>query len=393
MGKLFSISGTIFFTILFSCNIQAQDNLNLSEKISRIDSGNIFISNDYYNWGSTVIKGDDGKYHMFYERWPHGKRALDDDSMNYIFNGFSGWMKYGEIAYAVADNLNGPYHFVNTVIKGSGDPLRWDRFIAENPQIRKFGKNYYLYYISNSFDSAYTNENVKDKETLHWFKYNCTQKVGVLKAASIEDLVKGHYQKSENYLMAPDNISTFEVTNNPSVTEGPDGKYYMMYKSRKPKGGTMTFWIAKTDKPDRPFKTIGKVFTDPDMACEDPCVWYDKKRKRFYAVAKYFSNSKKLAPQFGALVLITSTDAKEWAPAANTLVSLKELNFKNGTNVPLDRLERPFIVSDNKGNPIALFAAAAVKNPAKADLNNLLPEFNSFNVCFPLTGKSKTAVK
>lgn len=374
----------ILLTILFSGGLRAQDNLNLHAMLGKIDSANIFMSNDFYNWGSTVIKGEDGKYHMFYERWPHGKRTLDDDSMNYIFNGFSGWMKYADIAHAVSDKIQGPYRFVNSVIKGDGDPAKWDRFVMENPQIRKFGKFYYLYYISNSFDSSYTNENAKNNELLHWFKYNCTQKIGVIKAASIEDLVSGKYEKKAAYLMAPDNIATFEVTNNPTVTEGPDGKYYMMYKSRKPKGGTMTFWIARADKPDEPFTTIGKVFTEPDMACEDPCMWYDKKRKQFYAVAKYFSNSKTLAPQFGALVLITSKDGKEWTPAKNTLVSLKELKFKGGNTVQLERLERPFIITDSKGKPVALFAAAAVKNPAKADPDHVLPENNSFNVCIPL---------
>ena len=46
----------------------------------------------------------------------------------------------------------------------------------------------------------------------------------------------------------------------------------MMYKSRKPKAGTMTLWIAVANKPDEPFTTIGKVFTEPDMACEDPVI-------------------------------------------------------------------------------------------------------------------------
>jgi hypothetical protein len=379
-GFIFLITGCIFPS-KFS---NAQDNLNLNAMLGKIDSSNIFISKDFYNWGSTVIDGEDGKYHMFYERWPHGRRALDDDSMNYIFDGFSGWMKYGEIAHAVANKINGPYHYTNTIIRGNGNPAKWDRYIMENPQIRKFGKFYYLYFISNSFDSNYTNEYLKNKELLHWYKYNCTQKVGVLKASGIKNLVNGKFERSDSYIMAPDNITTFEVTNNPSVTQGPDGKFYMMYKSRKPKSGTTTFWIAVANKPDDPFTTIGKVFTEPEMACEDPVLWYDKKRKCFYAVAKYYSNSKKLAPQSGALVLITSTDGKDWSPASNTLVSLRELKFTNGNIVQLDRLERPFVVIGKKGNPVALFAAAAVKNPVAGDIKNVLPENNSFNVCIPL---------
>jgi hypothetical protein len=381
MKQLRTLVAVLIFS-LFATKAISQDDLNLNPLLGKIDSSNIFIDKDYYTWCSSVIKGEDGKYHMFYSRWPHGKRKLDDDSMNYIFNGFAGWMKYSEIAYAVSDKLNGPYHYVSTVIKSDGDPKKWDRFTMHNPHIRKFGNEYYLYYISSSYDSSYTNPKFK-KEQLKWYQYNCGQKIGVLKAKHIEDFGNGKYTKAPSWLVAVDNVSTFEVVNNPSVTEGPDGKYYMIYKSRIP-GANMTFWMAKANKPDEPFTTIGKVFTETEMACEDPSMWYDKKRGRFYVVAKYYSNSKKLAPQFGALVLLTSKDGSHWEAATHTLVSLRELNFKDGRKVELDRLERPFIVTDKNGNPITLFAAASVKSPGAGDLNNLLPEYNSFNVAIPI---------
>ena len=76
--------------------------------IGTVNSSGIFFSTDNYTWCSGVIKGEDGKYHMFYSRWSHSKRTLDDDSMNYIFNGFKEWGKYSEIAHAVSDKLNGP---------------------------------------------------------------------------------------------------------------------------------------------------------------------------------------------------------------------------------------------------------------------------------------------
>jgi len=108
----------------FSGICHVQDDLNFQQMLQEVDSTEIFFSKDYYTWCSTVIKGEDGKYHMFYSRWPHGKRSLDDDTMNYIFNGFKGWCKYSEIAYAVSDKLNGPYKYVSTVLKGDGDPGR-----------------------------------------------------------------------------------------------------------------------------------------------------------------------------------------------------------------------------------------------------------------------------
>lgn len=377
----------LFLTSMFFAEIcSAQDDLNFQQMIQEVDSTEIFFSDDYYTWCSSVIRGEDGRYHMFYSRWPHGRRSPDDDAMNYIFDGFRGWCKYSEIAYAVSDKLNGPYKYVSTILKGNGDAGRWDRFTMHNPQIRKFGSYYYLYYISNSFDSLlqFKDASKMTGDWKHWLKYNCTQKIGVIKSKSIHSLVNGNYERSSMPLMAPDNINTFEVATNPTVTMGPDGKYYMMYKSRKPNVGNMTFWMATSDKPDGPYKMLGEVFTSSEMACEDPCMWYDKKRKRFYAAVKYYSNSKQLVPQFGALALITSIDGLHWQAAAHPLISLRAIKMKNGNKIELAHLERPFVVTDNNGQPVALFAAASIREPAEGDID--YPEFenNTFNISFRL---------
>lgn len=382
------LSITVLFLLLFNINgakAQRTDDLDLNKMLMPIDSSNMFMLNDHYVWCNGAIKGKDGKYHMFYAQWSHGKRALDDDSLNRIFDGFRGWMKYSEIAYAVSDNLTGPYKHVKTILKGDGDAARWDRFTMHNPQIRQFKGKYYLYYISNSYNPDFQTTASKP-DWVHWLKYNCTQHIGVLVANSIEDLTNGHFKRLEQPLMSPDNIKTFEVATNPSVCEGPDGKYYMIFKSRKPhsgdKMGNMTHWIAVSDKPDGGFKIVSKVFTSEDMACEDPCLWYDKKRKRFYAVVKYFSNAKKLVSQFGALALITSKDGLKWTAAAHPLVSKRTLVFKNGQTLDLAHLERPFVVTDKKGQALALFAAASEKPPF--NVIEVKAGQNTFSVCIPL---------
>jgi len=366
-----------------STKSNAQDNLNFEPLLGKVDSSGIFFSNNHYTWCSSVIKGEDGRYHMFYSRWTHGRRMLDDDPMNYIFNGFRGWCKYSEIAHAVSDHLNGPFRYTSTVLKGDGKATSWDRYTMHNPLIRKFGKYYYLYYISNSFDSAFSVDKKVSKDWAHWLKYNCTQAIGVIKAKSIKDLLNGNYEKPAEPLMKPDHINTFEVTTNPTVTQGPDGRYYMMYKSRKPNVGNMTFYMAVSNQPDGPYKMLGEVFTSAEMACEDPCMWYDKKRKRFYAAVKYYSNSKQLVPQFGALALITSTDGLDWKGATHPLISLREMKMADGKTVQLAHLERPFVVTDKNGQPIALFAAASIKEPSEG-IDNPPFESNSFNVSFPI---------
>lgn len=363
----------------------AQDNLDLNKLIGTVDSSDIFTQSNYYLWCSSVIKGDDGKYHMFYSRWSHGKRALDDDSMNYIFDGFRGWNKYSEIAYAVSDRINGPYKYVRTILKGDRDIGKWDRFTMHNPQVRKFGDYYFLYYISNSYDSSLSfNNSGFSREWQQWLRYNCTQKIGVIKFKSFKDLLKGNYTKPLLPLMQPDNVHTFEVATNPTVTQGPDGKFYLLFKSRKPNVGNMTFWMAVSAKPDGPFSLASEVFTSEEMACEDPCIWYDKKRQRFYAAVKYFSKSQIIVPQFGALALITSKDGLHWQVANHPLISLRELMWSDGKKIQLAHLERPFMVTDKGGQPLALFAAASINNPSEGDVQNVSRENNTFIICFRL---------
>jgi len=380
---------TVLFGVLYTGTVnvaKAQDNLNLGAKLQQtIDTNQVFIDGQYYQWCSSVIQGEDGKYHMFYARWPHGKRTLDDDPANGIFDGFSGWLKYSEIAYATADKPTGPFHYVKTILKGDGDQHKWNRYTMHNPQIRKFGQKYYLYYISNAFDSTFRAKNVDpNSDWGHWLKYNCTQKIGVLVANKVSDFASGNYREVKEPLIEPDGVQTFEVTTNPSVTQGPDGRYYMIFKSRKPNVGNMTMWMAVSDRPDKPFKLLSQVFTEPDMACEDPFLWYDKQRKQFYAIVKYYAHSGKLVSQFGALAMITSSDGLHWHAARHPLVSLRELKVAGQHKTVLAHLERPFILFDKKGRPQVLYAAASIGEPFKNKSDKVPKEENSFIVSFGL---------
>lgn len=381
-----------FLIIAFFCcglhytNAQnrSTDNLNINQFINPVDSSNIFIDPGYYIWCGSSILGEDGKYYLFYSRWPHGPRAMDDDSLNKIFDGFKGWQKYSEIAIAVSDKPTGPYKHVKTILKGNFNEQRWDRYTFHNPQVNYFNGQYYLYFISNSFNDNMHFSKTLTKEQLHWYKYNCTQRIGMSSSPTIAGFLNGTFFQKPQHLIMPDSIKTYEVTVNPSVCKGPDGRYYMMYKSRKRDLGHMTFWMAVANKPDGPFSFYSEVSSSADMASEDPYLWYDKKRKRFYAIAKYFSSKSKTNTEFGSLILLTSIDGKDWGLANSYMVSPKKINFTNGTEVILSNLERPFLLFDKKGNLQALFAAAAIKSPYNEKSINVKPEENTFNVHIPL---------
>lgn len=366
---------------------RSTDNLDIASRIQSIDSTNIFIDPGYYTWCGSGIRGEDGRYYMFYARWPHGPRVADDDSLNRIFDGFKGWQKYSEIAIAVSDRPTGSFRHVKTIMKGSFSEDRWDRYTFHNPQINFFEGRYYLYFISNGFTDKMHFTRQLSREQLHWYKYNCTQRIGVASSPNIAGFLNGTFQRNPQHLIMPDSVRTWEVTVNPSVTRGPDGRYYMMYKSRKPNLGHMTFWMAVAPTPEGPFTHYSEVSTSADMACEDPYLWYDKRRKRFYAIAKNFSSNSRLDKEFGSLVLLTSRDGMKWDAARHTLVSPRRLRFSNGNEVKLAHLERPGLVFDRRGRMLALYAAAAVKNPFNNKTLRVEPEENTFNVQIPLDKK------
>ncbi len=363
------------------CAIYLSGELQPGTQISkaRISEKNKLIHKYYFTWGGTVIKGDDEKYHMFYARWPHGDKGRIDTIVDKPFLGFKGWLKYSEIAYAVSDNPDGPFEFVKVLIQGSGDSTSWDYFNAHNPHIKSFNGKIYLYYIATN-----PLHNTENKDNI-WMKYVGGQRIGVAIAENIEELVKGNYQISSEPLIVPDNINTFHRVVNPSVTQRPNGKYLMMFKSSSQKNGYghMTHWIAGSDNPAGPFKLIGPVFTDAEYSAEDPYFWFDKKRNKFYAIVKDFSHSGKLTSQFGALALITSDDGiTNWKPAENPLVSLRHYVDENGDTVKLAHLERPQLLLNENGQPLVLYSATAKRSPFQ--FNNPViegkPEHNTFNL-------------
>ena len=58
-------------TGLESCqdSLARENELTFSDKIMKVKAENIFRDSTFYHWCSSVIKGEDGKYHLFYSRW------------------------------------------------------------------------------------------------------------------------------------------------------------------------------------------------------------------------------------------------------------------------------------------------------------------------------------
>ncbi|MEV6105649.1 glycoside hydrolase family protein [Streptomyces sp. NPDC051940] len=333
----------------------------------------IFGVDDTYVWCGTPIANPSGGYYLFYSRWPHGSVGRDPATEGSLFFGFSGWLKYSEVAVAWSPSRRGPYRHVRTLLTGTGDESRWDRFCAHNPHVRRFGDRYYLYYIANN--PLNTPEPWLSQQPTTWLRYHAGQRIGVVVADSLADLVEGRGRRSEHPIVAPDYVNTFQMVVNPSVTTMPDGRFLMTYKTWNAAKAYVNV-VAIAESPEGPFVYQG-VALEKELQAEDPYVWYDGERARFFAIVKdYYAGAdrtKALTPQFGALGLVESTDGLKWRPAANPVVSLRTLRLSTDETWTLERLERPQLLLGEDGVPDMLHAAMSVGPPADGTQNVAIP--------------------
>jgi len=337
---------------------ESSETLDLGEMIKPLDEHNLFRDSLYYNWGGSILKGDDGTYHLFYSRW---KKKYS----------FKGWLTFSEIAHAVSDSPLGPWKYKETVLKGRElDSLTkegklenhsWDAITAHNAKIKYFDGKYYLYYISTNFgDEAYTfdellkaNENLRDPKRGLLRK---NQRSGVAVANSLN----GPWKRMDMPLIEPSGpIVTLTV--NPAIAKGKSGDYFLIVKGDKPnvKGFIRNQAIAIGESPVGPFVMQDKAVID-NLDTEDVSMWYDSNRDRFYAVFHAHS----------FIGLVTAKDGINWRRATNFKITPKKILLEDGSWINPDRMERPFVYVE-EGQPKVLLVAIKKGN-------------DSYIACIPL---------
>ncbi|QDH80327.1 hypothetical protein FKX85_15290 [Echinicola soli] len=358
---------------------------------SSILKGPSILNNEgYFVWGGSVIKGEDGRYHMFYSRWPSG-----DDQDKFT----DGWLTASEIAYAVSDDADHGFKFVKTVVQGQGKerrPEAWDGQSVHNPHIQRFNGTYYLYHTG----STYPGEQPRGSSGAELSRRDLiqqSQQIGVITFHSIDDLLEGNIIRSENPLLSPRTRVKDENVLNPSpkgteakpdnlivvnpavVKRRADGRYLLYFKGNL----YIPNWrgvhgVAISDSPTGPFRQRDEfVFDVKDddgklASAEDPYVWYHEDSGFYYTVFKDFTG--KITGGDPGLALMKSSDGIHWEKPDNAMFMPLSLKLKNGHTVEVNRLERPQFLIGEDGLPKVLYAACSL-NPL-----NEKRDGSSFNV-------------
>ncbi len=190
--------------------------------------GRILESEDYYVWCCAPIYDEDGKVHVFYSRWPKKYKM-------------GGWISKCEIAHAVADNPEGPYRYIETVL--APRPGYFDATTCHNPHIQHINGMYYLFYMGNSDGTVYT------------------KRIGLAKSKSLY----GPWERSDKPILEAGEKGVWDDCNttNPAFILHPNGKAWLYYKSwnegdyRNEKGdirANRKYGLAIADNIEGPYK-------------------------------------------------------------------------------------------------------------------------------------------
>ncbi len=271
MTKYLCLLGCVLLPLM-----SGADELSLGARVQPAPLDSKFSDPNYYVWCGSAVKGDDGRYHLFYSRWPVSNP-----------NHFApGWAIVSEVAYAIGDSPRGPFTHVNVALPKRGTNAvtgqkYWDADMTHNPYcLRKDGK-WYLYYLGNYGDGTYNNHLNHDR-------------IGL----AVADHPAGPWTRLDQPIVdVSTNAADFDSLrlSNPSVTFRPDGKVLMVYKAvTQASGNAVRFGACIADSPTNTYvkqaSVAGQIFKAPGgdwMVAEDPFIWFSPNYGNlYYAVVR-----------------------------------------------------------------------------------------------------------
>ena len=303
-----------------------------------------FESEGYWVWGSSVVKGDDGEYHMFVSRFP---KTLPFHP---------GWMVASEIVHAVSDVPQGPYHFSDVALPARGAQY-WDGRSTHNPRILKQNGKYYLIYMGSTHPFA---EPEYDQLTLDspWCTVaRANKRIGL----AISDSPYGPWKRLDEPILKtqPGTFYSF-LTSNPSPIIQEDGSIVMIFKGRRYINGyqhsAMSLGIAYAPQIEGPYKVLNNnepIFeVNGQGEAEDPFLWKDS--NGYHIIFK--DHVAKFTGEQGGGVMAHSKDGIQWTVYKAPKAYSRSVEWEDGKIEMQGQLERPFILFED-GKPIYIFFA------------------------------------
>ncbi len=330
-------------------------------------TGGGFAMDGYWIWCGSVVKSDDGKYHMFASRW--------SDQLTFAPH----WVTNSEVVHAVSDTPEGPYVFADVALPPRS-PEYWDGRMTHNPTIHRHPDGrYILFYTGTTYDEPLPTPQTPASHELAWEKARCNQRVGV----AIADSPGGPWQRCDAPLLEP-RPGKWDgwMNTNPSAVVLPDGSVMLYYKAVGFSKDLLRYGVAKAQKVEGPYERLLDEpifrFDSTNDHIEDAFAWHNG--QRYEMIFKDMAGGICGEPKAGVHAL--SDDGITWQLAQSPLAYSRTVTWDDGNTTEQAFLERPQLLIEN-GQPTHLFAATGTM-PAKQSANHAKLE-KSWNMCIPLS--------
>ena len=215
---------------------------------SLVPKGFVLTEDGWHIWCNAPIYNEQGKVHLFVSRWP----VKDTFGV--------GWHTTCEIAHYQSDKPEGPYTFVDTVLRGSGIEGSWRKDGTHNVTVVKLPDHRYaMLFIANGNGTR---------------GFPANQKIGMMLAGSLDGPWK--FAGQDGLILDvpadPEVWSHGSVVgvNNPTLLPMSDGRFLLYYKAMKPgKGAVRRMGVAIADKVEGPYRFEKKPLTANEGTIED----------------------------------------------------------------------------------------------------------------------------
>ncbi len=332
-----------------------------------------FSMEDYWVWCGSVIKGEDGNYHMFASRW----------KKTYQFH--PGWGIDSEVVRAVSGTPEGPYIFEEVVLPPRAAGY-WDGRITHNPVIQKHGDTYVLFYMGSTYPYPdMPQDGSLNFESYQWICSRSNKRIGMATSKSIF----GPWKRSDRPLLDV-RLGHFDdfFTSNPAPCINPDGSCLLVYKTRswkKPPYGEyksgnemysgMKLGAAWAPHWSGPYERLTeKPLFEDGGEVEDPFIW--RTDTGYAMIAKDFNGI--YTGNIGDGVYATSEDGVKWNVRSEPSFT-RDILWDDGKVRKMGNMDRPFLLIDENGEATHLFVAT--NDGTDVDFITMN---RAWNACIPL---------
>ena len=322
-----SVAAAIALSAAALCGPDSQNGrqINFRQRLmpAPIDGG--FKMEGYWVWCGSVIRGEDGKYHIFASRWPKGLSFSPH------------WLTNSEVVRAVCDKPQGPYKFQEVVLPPRGEQY-WDGKMTHNPVICKSGDTYLLYYTGTTYhgdmptpDNPTTDDSALKLEAHH------NERIGLATSKS----VYGPWHRLDKPILdvRPNSWEQYLVSNAAPLVM-PDGRVYLFYKGVE-KLRTHAIGLAVAENYQGPYtRVLDKPF-EFGAGAEDPTVWFENGRYHMLLLDcdRKYSNKE--------IFYCVSQGLLNWQVQPDPVAITKNILWEDGQYRTMRSTERPQILVEN----------------------------------------------